>query len=185
MSVYVTKDDMPQGFVFETGLVLPQNNDHVTTMARFLLNTPGSQTDRQILAEVGVHTTNYNVELQLKTPWKDVGARWRYVNKDYEKSAELLLKVDDETKVQLLASIRDVSVSQTNTELNTKLKVVLPWIDDITATGVIHNSGRNVSISAQVSRSNETIIALQGTCTGIHNEHIHVHLRTFLITPCR
>ena len=181
--MYVTKDDMPQGFVFETGLVLPQNNDHVTTMARFLLNTPGSQTDRQILAEVGVHTTNYNVELQLKTPWKDVGARWRYVNKDYEKSAELLLKVDDETKVQLLASIRDVSVSQTNTELNTKLKVVLPWIDDITATGVIHNSGRNVSMSAQVSRSNETIITLQGTCTGIQNEHIQ--LRTFLITPCR
>ena len=176
MNVYIVKEDLPQGFTMEVGLKNPADyaGGHVTDLARFTVNTPGSAVDREFLAQVAFDRELSNIEVEFKTPWKDVSGRMRYVNVASEKTAELKLTVNDDVAVHALASAQIA-----DHDITTELKLILPWIDNITALGVIElNDGDGVtSLEVHVSQQGQVVLRLAGIISVICFLNTYFNLR--------
>uniref|UniRef100_T1J9X6 Vitellogenin domain-containing protein n=1 Tax=Strigamia maritima TaxID=126957 RepID=T1J9X6_STRMM len=157
--------------------------DQFVRTKKIYLDTPGSSTDRQFLAELVLDEPGQTIKASLRTPFKKFGLQGKLVNEKDEKRLDGTITMDDVEKIVLQAEL--IREEYDNTQrYSPRLHLQLPYLKPIDLKGYV-TIQNGVKIALDMSLENLTIrpITVIGDIS-IANDLYNVDLtfKSFLIT---
>jgi len=152
--IYVKKSDQSMRG-YELNVEIPQNSNQETQIFRISANTPNSQIDRELSAELQVirpQDGKQEIKLNLRSPQKQIVAYAAARNDLRERSVQLEVTVDGDKKVSFDAGI-DLDSRGKKVEYKPRLRLVIAGQQPISLSG---------SVSLSRGRKNQLQIDLEG-----------------------